>query len=548
MSTLIIRQDTCRHLVMNREPEQRQRGPSQDKIRYEYDEHYFLTDPDEFIMEFWAQDPKWQLLESPISLDEFVSMPFVRSIFFHNGLEFADSKRAIVETNTQGGVEVKLFIPNELKEELVFHYHLRFADRDKRKETHFNGINLERYVFHTITDQLALFSVHVPIPGPYFIEIFVNKVEELRKFKFKESENQTSWLQSFRLKCATKLRIVCSAISSKMIPLPPCAPGEWGPLKARRYFGIECLSHQVGVINTTEEIKILFQLKKRMTLRAEMLFNGVEKSDLDNFVSTSVDKSLVATVRAVFPRKGQFGIDLYGIVDDMDDPSGTLTHICKFLVNCTQVSKPVSLSRSTAADLLRQSSMIESRQVHGRTVENEYTLPASLPSQMQPPMVKQSYTEGYENMQNHYAAARTMPVTSKEMSNPLEDSTPIPGPTPAFQLYGIKCLSHKSPEISDFDKQGGVSIEMGCSSSDFKLIPQLLRDSPKENWTHQVSTKDSSKKFRFQVTLPRYGRFWFTIYAVNKNEPQSRQSEVYTYILNYIENTSVKRKTSSLRK
>lgn len=534
---------------MNREPEHSQHSGSrsiQDKIRYEYDEHYFLTDPDEFIMEFWAQEPKWQLLESPISLDEFVSMPFVRSIFFHNGLEFADSKRAVLETNTQGGVEVNLLIPNELREELVFHYHLRFADRDKRKETHFNGISLERHVFHTITDQLALFSVHVPIPGHYFIEIFVNKVEELRNLKFNGSENQTSWLQSFRLKCAAKLRIVCGAISSKMIPLPLCAPGEWGPLKARRYFGIVCLSHQVGVINATEEIKILFQLKKMMILRAEMVFNGIEKRDLDGFVSVSIDKNLVATVRAVFPRKGQFGIDLYGIVDDMDDPSGTLTHICKFLVNCTQVSKPVSLSRSTAADLLRQSSMIESRQVHGRTVENEYTLPASLP--MQPPMVGgQSYTESYENAQNHYAAAWTMPVTSKELY-PLEDNIPTPGPTPAFHLYGVRCLSHKYPEISDFDKRGSVSIEMGCSSSDFKLIPKMMRDSPKENWTHQVSTKDSSKKFRFQVTLPRYGRFWLTISAVNKNEPQSRQSEVYTYLLNYVEGTSVKRKTNSLRK
>ena len=33
----------------------------QDKIRYQYDEHYFLTDPDEFIQEFWAQDPSWQV-------------------------------------------------------------------------------------------------------------------------------------------------------------------------------------------------------------------------------------------------------------------------------------------------------------------------------------------------------------------------------------------------------------------------------------------------------------------------------------------------------
>jgi hypothetical protein len=28
-----------------------------DTIRYQYDEHYFLTDPDEFIQEFWPNEP-----------------------------------------------------------------------------------------------------------------------------------------------------------------------------------------------------------------------------------------------------------------------------------------------------------------------------------------------------------------------------------------------------------------------------------------------------------------------------------------------------------
>ena len=40
----------------------------QDKIRYQYDEHYFLTDPDEFIQEFWAQDPSWQVRVSDMAL------------------------------------------------------------------------------------------------------------------------------------------------------------------------------------------------------------------------------------------------------------------------------------------------------------------------------------------------------------------------------------------------------------------------------------------------------------------------------------------------
>ena len=36
-----------RHLVLSKDREDKSK--SKDHIRYQYDEHYFLTDPDEFI-------------------------------------------------------------------------------------------------------------------------------------------------------------------------------------------------------------------------------------------------------------------------------------------------------------------------------------------------------------------------------------------------------------------------------------------------------------------------------------------------------------------
>ena len=93
-----------------------------DKIRYQYDEHYFLTDPDEFIQEFHARDPEWQLLEQPRSLEEFEALPFVRSVFFHYGLEFIDPPKAVLHTDPKGGAEVKINVPDELGYDIIFHY------------------------------------------------------------------------------------------------------------------------------------------------------------------------------------------------------------------------------------------------------------------------------------------------------------------------------------------------------------------------------------------------------------------------------------------
>lgn len=72
-------------------------------LSYEYDDHYFLTDPKEFIYEFFPLQPEWQLLKSPITLKEFEELPFVRSLFFRYGLYFPDeSTKAVMVTDSTG--------------------------------------------------------------------------------------------------------------------------------------------------------------------------------------------------------------------------------------------------------------------------------------------------------------------------------------------------------------------------------------------------------------------------------------------------------------
>ena len=114
-----------RHLVLNKDLQDKNQAPvkqDRDKIRYQYDEHYFLTDPDEFIQEFHASDPQWQLLERPISLEEFIALPFVRSVFFHYGLEFTEQTKSVLTADSKGGAEVKINVPEELGDDIIFHY------------------------------------------------------------------------------------------------------------------------------------------------------------------------------------------------------------------------------------------------------------------------------------------------------------------------------------------------------------------------------------------------------------------------------------------
>ena len=62
-----------------------------------------MTDPKEFIYEFFPLQPEWQLLREPITLEEFEELPFVRSLFFRYQLAFPTEHMKSVMTTDQTG-------------------------------------------------------------------------------------------------------------------------------------------------------------------------------------------------------------------------------------------------------------------------------------------------------------------------------------------------------------------------------------------------------------------------------------------------------------
>ena len=81
-----------------------------------YQDHYFLTDPDKFIFEFFPINSEWQLMERPITIQEFEDLPLLRSTFFHFGLGLEGNNAAsIIDTNEAGEVFFRncfFFFPN----------------------------------------------------------------------------------------------------------------------------------------------------------------------------------------------------------------------------------------------------------------------------------------------------------------------------------------------------------------------------------------------------------------------------------------------------
>lgn len=315
----------ARHLVNAKDaPKPGEKG-SVDNLRYEYDDHYFLTDPEQFIYEFFPKQKEWQLLRNPISLEQFETLPFVRSLFFKYGLKFADEKqKAVMSTDKTGAVTLNILMPPYLVAHLVFHYNLRMLDSERDE---YDGVNMRRYVMQTLVGNSVIFKVHTPTVGAYILDVFANLVSA--------GEYMTG--QPMRFKSVCKMKILCQQLERCMVPLPNCASGEWGPLKAYKLFGLIPMTHEEAVINTTKDIEIKFRMSHPLSdFMTTLHQNGADDKSLSKYVQRRIADDIIS-FKVAFPNDGQYGLDIYTREtmhgDQPTNEKHLLTHCCKYLVN-----------------------------------------------------------------------------------------------------------------------------------------------------------------------------------------------------------------------
>lgn len=319
----------ARHLVNAKEVPKPGGKSKSDSLRYEYDDHYFLTDPKEFIYEFFPLQSEWQLLKAPISLHEFEELPFVRSLFFRYGLYFPDEHtKAVMYTDSTGAATIRIGMPSHMQSSLIFHYNLKLYDSDKDQ---YDSVSLKRFVMQSVVGQLVAFRVHAPCSGALLLDIFANAVTP--------REYLTGEPMKFKSVC--KFKIVCEDLQTVMVPLPDCASGEWGPAKATRLFGLEPVTHQDALVFAGRDLELQFRMTRPLTdFMATLHKNGSEEKRLSKYVSHRVHDDIV-TFTLSFPEEGQYGMDIYTReVGGMDTTSPTekhlLTHCCKYLINSSK--------------------------------------------------------------------------------------------------------------------------------------------------------------------------------------------------------------------
>ncbi|KAE8290352.1 Kyphoscoliosis peptidase [Larimichthys crocea] len=101
-----------------------------------FDDFYFLTDPEEFIDSHFPDEEKWQLLDTPITLEEFERKVFKTSAFFTMGLRLIQPHHAhIVTDDGEANVSLGFSRPATFTYEMTQHQDLLHCGASEQKES-----------------------------------------------------------------------------------------------------------------------------------------------------------------------------------------------------------------------------------------------------------------------------------------------------------------------------------------------------------------------------------------------------------------------------
>jgi hypothetical protein len=78
---------------------------------HRFDDHYFLTPPSQFIFDHLPDEERWQLLDEPLSKEEFERLVYVESDFFNLKLELGERNGSIA---TGGEVNISVYAPMDV--------------------------------------------------------------------------------------------------------------------------------------------------------------------------------------------------------------------------------------------------------------------------------------------------------------------------------------------------------------------------------------------------------------------------------------------------
>ncbi len=133
--------------------------PAVTRFTRKFRQGYYLTPPEKFIFDHFPEDPKWQLLNKPLTWDEFVRLPLVKGGFLeYNISDFIPTEGTI---RAKAGKSIAFEFTSDWNiNEILIH---------QSNERYSNKVNFEKrdnkYLFHHVVESRGNFVLTIFVNG-----------------------------------------------------------------------------------------------------------------------------------------------------------------------------------------------------------------------------------------------------------------------------------------------------------------------------------------------------------------------------------------------
>ncbi|XP_067666575.1 uncharacterized protein [Haliotis asinina] len=329
------------------------------KLEHEFDDYYFLTNPDELITSCVPDNPKWQLLKKPVPSGRFQLMPYFTRHFFKLGLSMSRDKDGILKT-THGKSRVDIDFPMGNQPQLYYHIAEKTvppAD-DTEPSVVMDTDSLRKCVFMFKIESTYSFRLCFKKGGVYIFRIYGGHVKHVDR-------------EVHRASLLCQLQVHCEEPDPSWQPTPLSPAIGWGQSELGVKMGVIPISHKGGIAYTNEHRKANFMFK--VAPSSELQANLIS-SKTNNPLSALdfVYKDNKAVLSVVLP--SDEGLCLRVNARAKNESGKDFVNVCNFIVKV----QPVPLKKERARDR-RLKNMLEAAIIAGTENQlvkamNEYTM------------------------------------------------------------------------------------------------------------------------------------------------------------------------------
>lgn len=263
-----------------------------------FNDFYFLVDPQQLLWTHLADDPSWQLVQSPITEKGFEERVYIREQFHLLEMEIGNKCENCILHTEGDPVEIVFKLPKSKGRFYKFAYSLSQSRTQVSSDGSEKPVDLllERFVFFEHTDGQIKFTIKLPLTGMFQMDIFAVDVKKSKAYKL---------LCTYLIQCDEKL--------DNILPFPDCPDLGWGVTPHAEDAGI-CLRNRAdcgGRITTKSgDMELIFEVTGIPFLAVALKNVLINEALLSKYILARRDREKYI-VKVRLPREGEYALKIY---------------------------------------------------------------------------------------------------------------------------------------------------------------------------------------------------------------------------------------------